>query len=43
MAPLRKKRKVSPGNESDESDSVEHAAYTTLAVVPRIAGKTFIA
>ncbi|KAG3072632.1 hypothetical protein PI125_g22478 [Phytophthora idaei] len=23
MAPLRKKRKVSPGNESDESDSVE--------------------
>ncbi|KAG6965787.1 hypothetical protein JG687_00005249, partial [Phytophthora cactorum] len=37
-APLRKKRKVSLGNES-EAD----AAHITLAVVPRIAGTTFTA
>ncbi|KAG3235521.1 hypothetical protein PI124_g19443 [Phytophthora idaei] len=47
-APLRKKRKVSPGNESDSVERTQpstpsHAAYITLAVVPRIAGKTFTA
>ncbi|KAG3219271.1 hypothetical protein PC129_g9956 [Phytophthora cactorum] len=44
-------RPVSQGAPGQESDSVErtqpstpsHAAYTTLAVVPRIAGKTLTA
>ncbi|KAG6949773.1 hypothetical protein JG688_00014487, partial [Phytophthora aleatoria] len=42
-APLRKKRKVSPGNESEAWSVRNHAAYITLAVVPRIAGKTLTA